>query len=90
MLPDQPGLEAASPVTRRGQLKLAVLGLQRLVSDAVTVVVRLGQFMLVEAKMIIQLRVQRGLNGYLGQHRPELVEIFFCFDVLCSCLRNFL
>jgi len=43
---------------------------------------RLGLFMLVETEMIIQLR----LNGYLGQHLPKLVEIFFCLDVFCRRL----
>ena len=24
----------------------------------------------------------------LGQHHPELVEIFFCLDILCRCLGD--
>jgi hypothetical protein len=57
-------------------------------SDAVAVVVRLGLFMLVETKMVIQFRVQRCLNGDFGQHLPKLVEVFFRLDILCSRLRD--
>jgi len=44
MLLHQLGLEGTGSVTRRGQLKLAVLDLQGLVSNAVAVVIRLGLF----------------------------------------------
>ncbi len=88
MLLHQLRFEAAGSVTWCGQLKLAVLSLQRLVRNAVTVVVRLGLFMLVEAEMIIHCRVQRCLNGYLGQHLPELVEIVFLINLIGAQKRT--
>lgn len=94
MLLHQLWLEAAGPVTRGGQLKRAVLGLQGLVGNAVAIVVRVGLLVLVEAEMIVQLRVQRRFNRDLGQHLPECVEVFFRLDVLRrrlgDCLELFL
>jgi len=62
--------------------------LQGLAGVAVAAVVSVGLLVSIEAKMIVQLRIQRRFDCDLGQHLAELIEIRLSLDIFGGCLGN--
>jgi len=65
---DQAGFEAAGPISRGVQFKLALFSLQGLGGLTVAVIVCFGLLMFGKAKVVVQFGIECCLDGDLGQH----------------------